>query len=183
MQVGRKFSYYEQLAGVLLLPFIGSAFIFLIALLVIMMRRRHRDAKALGALLVSPTSCSLHIWMLLLFYPMLCRDALGPLNCVDVRGYYFLRSDQSEECNSATWSAWVVLSIIFILLYCAGIPVGLWWASSQQFKPARAEWWRPRVSLLRASYTDQFWWFESLDLLRKFALASLVVHVAPTTPV
>ena len=33
----------------------------------------------------------------------------------------------------------------------------------------------PWVALLVASYPRRYWWFESVDLLRKFALASLVV--------
>ena len=110
-------------------------------------------------------------------------QVLSTMSCVELRGYAYLRADQGEQCDTPQWRFWLVISSLFAALYCVGIPLGFWYASSRQFVLASGEWWRPRVALLRASYSDRFWWFETLDLLRKFALASLVVHVEPGTKV
>ena len=110
-------------------------------------------------------------------------QVLSTMGCVELRGYSYLRANQAEQCDTPQWRFWVVVCSLFAALYCVGIPLGFWCASSRQFVLASGDWWRPRVSLLRASYSDRFWWFETLDLLRKFALASLVVHIAPGTKI
>lgn len=96
-----------------------------------------------------------------------------------MRGIFFLAADQSEQCYTSRWYAWVGLSAVFVLLYCLGIPIAAWLASRRQLRPAHAGWWKPRVRLLLASYTDELWWFESLDLVRKFVLASLITKIDP----
>jgi hypothetical protein len=40
---------------------------------------------------------------------------------------------------------------------------------------------RQRVQLLLLSYSDEHWWFESVDLLRKFVLTTAVLLIAPNT--
>ena len=40
-----------------------------------------------------------------------------------------------------------------------------------------------RVTFLVKSYETRFWYFESIDMLRKFLLASMVVVVAPNSRV
>ena len=62
---------------------------------------------------------------------------------------------------------------------CVGIPAGMFVAARSHLAARRTAWWKPRVSLLLASYTGSYWWFESFDMLRKFVLASLVIQVAP----
>ena len=72
--VGRRFNHYERLLGVLLLPFIASLLLLIVAVAVWLTKQRPCDRSSLRMLLMSPTCCSLHIWMLLVFYPMLCRE-------------------------------------------------------------------------------------------------------------
>ena len=181
-QIGRAFGFYERLVGVLLTPVIASACMVLVAALAVVVNKRWCEARTLRTLLLSPTSFSLHMWMLLLLYPMLSRAVLSTLTCVQVRGYWFLRADQDERCDTPRWRTWVAVSVVFLILYCVGIPAAMWVASSRAQPPhGRAQWWHPRVVLLRTSYSDRFWWFESVDMLRKFVLASVVMHIAPGT--
>ena len=42
---------------------------------------------------------------------------------------------------------------------------------------------RARVGMLLASYTPECWYFESVEMLRKFLLTSVVLVVAPNTRV
>ena len=187
--IGSHFSFYKRLLGVLLLPFFCSFCFVIAAVIAIFLRWRQvqRGGRGLSRsyavrvaftrLLMSPTSWSFHIWMLLLFYPLLCRNALTPFACVNVRSYSYLRADLHESCQNATWTKWAFLSAMFVLLYCLGIPAGMFVAARSSLNAKRAAWWGPRVSLLLASYSGGYWWFESFDMLRKFALASLVIYV------
>ena len=57
--------------------------------------------------------------------------------------------------------------------------VGVSKGDARRWKNIR--WWRQRCSLLLAGYKYSFWWYESVDLIRKVVLASVVLVVQPNT--
>ena len=134
--VGAHFSFYARLLGTLLLPvFCSLCFMFAAAIAIFLHQYNYARCRwrvtrftamrmtcargawvSLGRLLTSPISWSFHIWMLLVFYPMLCRNALTPFACVDVRAYSYLRADQKESCHDASWANWAILSTMFVLI-------------------------------------------------------------------
>ena len=122
---------------------------------------------------------TLEIWMCLLLYPMITRWTLAIFDCIPVRDHAILRADPSEVCYSPTWFSWMFLSVLGILVYSLGMPAAAC-AITQRYRLDRVR--RARVRLLQTSYTDDHWWFESCDLLRKLMLAGVIVIIKPNTP-
>ena len=66
---------------------------------------------------------------------------------------------------------------IFAFVYCIGIPCLAYGAArANHTKRGRR---RRQVLMLLSSYKREFWWFESLDLVRKCLLTSVVLIVDP----
>ena len=96
---GEPLSFYHRMLGTLLLPVIGSATLITLAAIAIAIEFRGRlHWRELRLLIASPGMWMLHIWMLLLLYPALCKKALATFDCVEVRGVFFLRHDPGLEC-------------------------------------------------------------------------------------
>ena len=74
-----RFSFYARLLCTLLLPPLFSAFIFTLAFLVHM--RSGKPLAARAALFRSPGVINLHLWIVLLLYPSLCRVTLDAFQC------------------------------------------------------------------------------------------------------
>ena len=121
---------------------------------------------------------TLMTWLLLLLYPMLSRWSLAMFDCVHVGDDAFLRADPSETCYSPVWKAWLPFAICGLLLYALGLPVLAWRvAASSRLNKSR----QSRVQLLLSSYQPRHWYFESLDLLRKLLLTSVILIAFPNT--
>jgi len=176
---GRSLTAYEQLLATLLMPLVGSLCIFALAALVAFARRTT----------VAPGSAwTLHLWMLLFLYPTLCRRTLSIFDCVSLRGRAYLRDDAAQECFAGAWFAWAVVACGGIAGYCLGFPAaayiitrshgGYQEVSSTDKKPRGN-----RAALLLSSYVPDCSYYESLDLLRKLVLTSVVLVVAPNSMV
>ena len=130
-----------------------------------------------------PTVWHLHIWVLLMLYPSLSREAFGIFLCTEVDGRFFLNSDTELECYTSQWSLFAFIAIaVGIVGYALGLPA-LSFVLPRQYRgykdrSARA-WLGRRISLLLSSYTDECWWFESADLIRKLLLTGVVLNVMP----
>ena len=136
----------------------------------------------------SPTSWTLHIWMLLVLYPTLCTKSFEIFSCVELFDQSFLRADPGLMCETAEWWGWLTVSVVSIAIYCLGIPSVMFFCVSRyaslrnrQLTSSSAYWWRSRIPLLLSSYTYDAWWFESFDLIRKLLLASVVRLAWPDT--
>ena len=179
-------THFERLLLNLLLPLICvGIYVGMNALSTYLWTRRQQSAPNTGRRRVwwhdlnTHALWSLTVWTLLLLYPSLCRATLEPFNCVELRASSFMASDTSIECDSDEWRAIAALSIIGIIVYVVGAPVGLWLAARRYHgcTDARVQ----RVALLVTSYTHECWYFEAVDLVRKLILASLVLLVWPGT--
>ena len=113
----RPLAHLVKLLWALLVPVIGSACIVALAALAIVVKTRRCDAHTWWALLRSPTCFALHIWMLLLFYPMLCRRVLSTFGCVELRGRFLLRADQGDVLDAEYLDAVVdLLDVLAVAL-------------------------------------------------------------------
>lgn len=134
---------------------------------------------------MSPELLHLHIWMILLIYPTLCRTMLDTFRCSPLGDAYYLNIDTRVRCYDEEWIAWAIVSIIFAILYALGLPAIIFWLTYRYHnsKPAERGALGRHISLLLNSYRDRCWWFETVDMLRKFLLTSVVLIVGPRTTV
>ena len=126
----------------------------------------------------SPQFWTLFIWLLLLEYPLLCRAPLATFDCISVISESLLRSDVRVSCGTASWRGWAGLSSVAILIYCIGLPLAFLIAAYRchMSDDLRA---RQKIALLLVSYRDGVWFWEGLELVRKFVLTSVILQVFP----
>lgn len=177
--------FFQRLLLTLLLPLGISAIVFGVALLV--WRASGQDEAARRALFTSPGVFNVHIWILLLLYPSLCRVTLATFSCVPFLAAngttsYRLFDDPAIECytDADGWIGWAVVAAVGIGAYCVGTPLAMLWLTYRHRESPEG---RARVGMLLASYTPACWFFESVEMLRKFLLTSLVLIIAPNTRV
>ena len=175
--------FFQRLLLTLLLPLGISAIVFGVALMV--WRASGQDDAARRALFASPGVFNVHIWILLLLYPSLCRVTLATFSCVpllaaDGSTSYRLFDDPTIECytDADGWLGWALLAAVGIAVYCVGTPLAMLWLTYRHRESPEG---RARVGMLLASYTPTCWFFESVEMLRKFLLTSVVLIVAPNT--
>ena len=164
---------YVRLVATLFVPLFGSACIFGLAALAALSRRKDRAEGLDDHALSAPRVWVLHQWLLLLLYPMLCHTIMSTFDCIDLRGEYLLRSDVTVVCYQGSWFAWATVAIFAGILYCIGVPLAAF-AAARAYKDSRGRQ-RQRVLLLLNPYIASFWWFESVDLIRKCLLTSVVL--------
>ena len=182
-----ELSAYTWLMVILALPLVCSFLIFAIGALARTVARRRAAAAdgegRVGSLI--PATYTLHIWVVLLMYPSLCREVFSTFMCQKVGGRFWLNADTREECYVPKQVPWIMLSVVGALVYALGAPLGTL-ALARQWHRAGADRRRTlikRLELLLVSYTEECWWFEAADLLRKLLLTSIVLLVAPGTRV
>lgn len=160
-------------------PLVGVAFILLAAWLAAAILLGGGRLPALRH--VNTTSVwHVLVWLLLFCYPTVSRQTLETFNCVDFRDAKLLFADPRITCyEDENWRVWAVLSSFGVLLYCIGIPLFLYLAARAYHDAADSR--VQRVTLLCESYDQRFWYFESLDMVRKFLQVSAVAVVAPNT--
>ena len=88
-------------------------------------------------------------------------------------------------CGSYTgsWYGWATFSIVGASVYSIGIPAVIFGLTYRyhKTKPSDRGGLGRHISLLLSSYRDKCWWFETVDMLRKFLLASVVLVVGERT--
>lgn len=129
---------------------------------------------------------TLHIWLILFFYPSLCRAIFSVFSCVKLGEEYLLKSDTRLQCYIPEQYPWIALSIAGMVVYAIGAPLIFFvftWRWQYEPNPERRQQLGLRLDLLVKSYTDDCWWFEAADLVRKLLLTSIVLQVAPGTRV
>ena len=143
--------------------------------------------RILTALCASPAFYNIHIWMLLILYPTICRTTLAAFECVPLQlgpshsdVTYLLRRDPLIKCYTASWVAWALLASLGIVVYCLGVPTAFLRLTAQHRKTPQG---RARVGILLNSYTPECWYFESIEMLRKLLLTSVVLTVDPNSKV
>lgn len=61
----------------------------------------------------------------LLCYPGVSVKLIHVFRCVEVQGKWWLEADMRLECFGAQWSATAVFSVILLVLYTVGLPLGI----------------------------------------------------------
>ena len=147
-----------------------------------------------------PETCTLLLWLMLLLYPSVGQASSKPFDCMDVpfSGQRVLRADPSVDCDGDEWRALAALGAIGTTIYSLGFPLVCLLvtyagyvaqkAADEQSKSGNASIdddkgtrRAARAKLLSRSYVNEFWWWESLEVLRKYLLTSVVSVVAPNT--
>ena len=123
--------------------------------------------------LTSPAIWSVHIWLVLLIYPSICRQIFATFNCVPFENRYLLYDDPLLDCFVPEYFPWMILAVVGTICYCFGIPVAAFALTRRYHGTTK----RSRVQLLLASYHDDKWWFEGVDLLRKLFLTTIILYI------
>lgn len=177
-------SAFQFLVLTLLAPVAISACVFAMTLLVVCTFPRQKVPAGFDwAAALAPGLWNVHVWVLLLLYPSLSREALNLFQCTELDGRFYLDSDTRILCFSRDWNVFAFLAAaIGILGYALGLPAAAFLLTQRHQRTtdprARARLGR-RISLLLSSYEERCWWFESADLVRKFLLTGVILNVDP----
>jgi hypothetical protein len=188
--------FYTQLVITLTLPIAISAIVFSVATIVTKLSGRTAAERA--DLFRSPAVMNVHLWTILLLYPSICRLTLAAFQCTPLchtpelptarsddecdggEVTQVLFPDPSVVCYQPRWFAWAAVALVGIVVYCLGAPLAFLRLTSKYRSSPDG---RARISLLLNSYTPECWYFESVDMLRKLLLTSVVTVVDPNTMV
>jgi hypothetical protein len=89
-------------------------------------------------------------------------------------------ADTSLVCGESTeWVTAAVIAALAIVLVCVGLPLVLLLAVHKWRKGSARQ--QQRIALLTASYTPSAWYYEAIDLLRKWMMNSVVLWVRPNS--
>ena len=109
--------------------------------------------------------------------------------CQEVDGIRVLQGDFSVTCDQDKHAIFLILSIAFLILYCAGIPIGvfliLWRNRKALFdeKHKRHEEVDYEYGGLYQQYEPKFWYFEVIVIIIKMLMTGMLSIVAPGSPV
>lgn len=120
-----------------------------------------------------PRLWHLHFWLFLLLYPSISREVLSIFLCTAVGDEYFLNSDTRLKCYANGWGSWAFLASLGLCFYSIGLPLFAFLLTLYHRRTSNMQkraWLRIRIELLLASYNEENWYFESIDLLRKLLL-------------
>jgi len=114
-----------------------------------------------------------------LFHPILSALLLSTLHCRSFGDMRVNSSDFSIGCRTPGFY-WGCQStaLTFIVLYTIGIPGFMMWALSRPDAK-----WMARMKFLKIPYSANFWWFETIEMLRKLLLSGTIVFISPGTAV
>ena len=172
-----KLGFNIELYATLITPVLLILALFLLSLLVARCARRR--CCSLRALIDWPQIWDLTVWLLLLQFPTISRKTLTVFDCVQFEDVYLLRSDPTLRCFDRQWFTWATIAASGAGVYCLGVPLLTFFASYRFHKGSKAR--QRLVQILTRSYTDQCWYMESVDLLRKFLLTGVINLFFPQT--
>ena len=174
-------TFAHELLGTLLLPVVGAVLVLLVAWLAAQCTLPKKE-HGLCAVAARPETCTLQLWLLLLLYPSLAKTALMPFDCVEIGGESLLRAHPAEACDGGEWRVLAVLGVLGTVVYSLGFPLLCLLVTRASARKEAAGGGgsganRARARLLLRSYTVEFWYWESLDIFRKYLLTSVVLVV------
>lgn len=167
---GTRVGFLLMLISTLLAPLLVTLAILLLGALVWLVTppAAERRWPSVLPLLHQPQVTNLVFWLLLLLYSSVCQRTALAFVCMEYAdGAQLLAKDTSLVCyESRDWWAAAGLSLASITIFCVGLPLlllvvvrrGRHGSTSQQ----------KRIGLLVHSYSASAWYYESLDLLRKW---------------
>lgn len=162
-------NYYHQLLLTTLLP-VTTILVGALCLMPFkILRRKYRQKQGLELLDTGMSYSTLVCGLLLCAYAPVSRTITQIFLCTDkLDGMSYLLADLSLECGTATYLVWIAYALVSMLLYCVGIPAYFF---LRLWRDRRNN--RDTLAILTQSYEDEWWFYEVVELLRKFFLASI----------
>ena len=185
--VAKPLTLAQHIGAMMLMPLVGSAVIVIVAVLASRLTLNPRE-RGVRAVAMRPATITVQVWLVLILYPSMAKMFLLPFDCVTVGERRLLRSNPAEPCDEDSWYALAVLGGIGTVVYTVGVPFFMFLLTryaNQARKDAQKRGRESRVKasqrigrarLLTHSYTDEFFYWESAETVRKFLLTA-VVHV------
>jgi hypothetical protein len=119
-------------------------------------------------------------WLLIFLYTSICQKSAATLICLPYKDRSLLAADVSIVCyESTTHMVATALSVFAIVFLCIGIPIGFAFAVHRWHKGTPRQ--QQRIELLTSCYKPETWYYESVDLLRKWLMNSAVLLVWPNS--
>ena len=163
-----------KLAAMMLLPLL-----LLLALLLAAGLSAVATGKEFRIACSSPPLCRCGFWLLLLVYPTVSRTMLSTFIWIGAKRQRYLYMDTSFPFGVGDWWGLAVAASIGLAVFSLGVPYSLYrlarTVSGTGAVPSAEQ--VQRVSVISSSYRAQYWYFESIDLVRKL-INTAVVSVA-----
>jgi CRP-like cAMP-binding protein len=129
------------------------------------------------------------ITITLLLYPSISTRLFKSFRCFKVEDAYYLEADFSVKCwNSPEHTAYVTVSILYLIAFIVGVPLLLLWemwrnrehlhdTSSHEHAHVK-----DRLGSVYAHFEPAMWWFECCVIVVKMLLAGAISVIAPHSP-
>lgn len=171
-QCATPLNYYEQVLTTTLLPPAAV----LVGISSLKLVKRHMHPKQLESEHIYSTFiCGL---LLVVFAPV-SRAMTQMFTCTSLSGEkQYLLADVSLECYTPEHYGWISYAVAGMVVYSMGIPA---YFLLRLWRDRRAN--RLPLAILTQSYEDGFWWYESVELSRRFVLTNISTIVNPGTSV
>jgi hypothetical protein len=95
--------------------------------------------------------------------------------CKDVESGSYLKADYRVVCFDDEWTRYAFGSMILLILYPIGIPVGFYVLLRMHRHQLRLDKVKMQLGFLYAGYRDEVWYFELIDTFHKLFITSILV--------
>ena len=134
------------------------------------------------------------LYLTYLVLPSVTVVIFGMFPCQNVdeqeEDQYYLRNDLSISCSSERYTTGVTIAAIMIVVYPFGIPLMYWWQlfryrgiiqnrstdNTQQIADIAS-----KYGFLYESYEPRFWYWESVEAIRRIVLTGVVSVLSPSS--
>ena len=191
--VSEPLSLSQHIGLMLALPVAGAVCIALVALLASPLTMPPHE-RGLCAVAIRPSTISVLVWWMLILYPTVAKTALLPFDCVAVGDRRLLRFHPEESCDEDSWYGLAALGVVGTAVYSIGIPL-LMAALTYAAHTARQRAERDggdasgkgsqqigRAALLTRSYAESYYYWEAIEMVRKYLLTAVVMVVEHDRP-
>ena len=164
--------YLTKLTVYIVFPFLLALLIVLIALAG-MVVKRHCTLMALLETAVPPL-----LKLLFLVYPLVTNVAFDAFACYKFTESEWLKTDVSIECGTADHHTAIARAWVAIFLYPIGLLAlngGLLFAARNAILKTRPTILSRSIAFLHREFEPQFFWWELVEMLRRFVLVGLMV--------
>ena len=120
------------------------------------------------------------LWLCLVFYPSICSIVLSVFNCRNFgESGVWLRVDNDINCENESYTVFVVLASMGVVIYVLGVPGLFYYAIKNRHEPV----WSSSAKFLHHGFVNAWIYYEIVDLTRKLLITSVSQFVAsPSSP-
>jgi hypothetical protein len=124
---------------------------------------------------------SLCVFWVFLLYPGIGTKIFRMFKCMEIGETLYLVADFSAECYQGEHLVAAMVAVMCIFVYVIGIPFLTVIVLYRRRKTLHAPRTQMTFGMLYNSYKPQFWYFETVEMLRKMILAGGLVIIRPGT--